>query len=102
AKADFDTRLKVITEWSNFVPTLNGRNICVIPWCEVEECEDKIKERSAAESAAVQDERAPSAGAKSLCIPFDQAQFPAIEAGKTKCPNCGRDSKKWTLFGRSY
>ncbi|KAH8923600.1 prolyl-tRNA synthetase [Atractiella rhizophila] len=102
AKADFDTRLKVITEWSNFVPTLNGRNICVIPWCEVEECEDKIKERSAAESAAVQDERAPSAGAKSLCIPFDQAQFPAIEAGNTKCPNCGRDSKKWTLFGRSY
>ena len=48
------------------------------------------------------DERAPSAGAKSLAIPFDQSRWPAIEPGKTKCTACGQDAKKWTLFGRSY
>lgn len=53
-------------------------------------------------SAEPQDERAPSAGAKSLCIPFDQSRWPAIEHGKTKCPACGKDAKHWTMFGRSY
>lgn len=53
-------------------------------------------------SSEPQDERAPSAGAKSLCIPFDQSRWPAIEKGKTKCTACGKDAKSWTLFGRSY
>lgn len=53
-------------------------------------------------SAEPQDERAPSAGAKSLAIPFDQSRWTPIEPGKTKCPACGRDAKRWTLFGRSY
>lgn len=53
-------------------------------------------------SSEPQDERAPSAGAKSLCIPFDQSKWPAIEPGKTKCTACGKDAKRWTLFGRSY
>ena len=49
-----------------------------------------------------QDERAPSAGAKSLAIPFDQSRWTPIESGKTKCPACGKDAKRWTMFGRSY
>jgi hypothetical protein len=49
-----------------------------------------------------QDERAPSAGAKSLAIPFDQSRWTPIEPGKTKCPACGKDAKRWTMFGRSY
>ena len=53
-------------------------------------------------SAEPQDERAPSAGAKSLCIPFDQSRWTPIEPGKTKCPACGKDAKRWTMFGRSY
>ena len=52
--------------------------------------------------AEPQDERAPSAGAKSLCIPFDQSRWPAIQPGKTKCAACGKDAKRWTMFGRSY
>jgi prolyl-tRNA synthetase len=52
--------------------------------------------------AEPQDERAPSAGAKSLCIPFDQSLWEPIEKGKTKCPACGKDAKRWTMFGRSY
>jgi len=53
-------------------------------------------------SSEPQDERAPSAGAKSLCIPFDQSRWASIEQGKTKCPACNKDAKHWTLFGRSY
>lgn len=53
-------------------------------------------------SAEPQDERAPSAGAKSLCIPFDQSLWPTIELGKTKCTACGKNAKSWTMFGRSY
>lgn len=93
---------KVVTEWSDFTPTLNGKNHVIIPWCEVEACEDAIKDRSArvATNDEPQDERAPSMGAKSLCIPFDQKQYPDI-AGK-KCPQCGEAAKRWTMFGRSY
>lgn len=53
-------------------------------------------------SAEPQDARAPSAGAKSLAIPFDQSRWTPIEPGKTKCPACGQDAKRWTMFGRSY
>jgi hypothetical protein len=53
-------------------------------------------------SSEPQDERAPSAGAKSLAIPFGQSRWSPIEPGKTKCPACGQDAKRWTMFGRSY
>jgi len=100
AKTTFDERMKVVTKWEDVVPTLDGKNIVVMPWCEVEACEDDIKERSG-RSAEPQDSRAPSAGAKSLAIPFDQARWPKIEKG-TKCPACGSQAKRWTMFGRSY
>lgn len=54
------------------------------------------------DSAEQTDERAPSAGAKSLAIPFDQSRWEAIVPGQTKCPACGKDAKRWTMFGRSY
>ncbi|GAA5910773.1 hypothetical protein JCM6882_002074 [Rhodosporidiobolus microsporus] len=101
AREAFDTHIVKVEEWKDLVPALNGNNVVVLPWCEVEECEDQIKDRSAKESVqGAEDERAPSAGAKSLCIPHDQARFGAVE-GK-KCPNCGHAAKRWTLFGRSY
>ncbi|KIY74237.1 prolyl-tRNA synthetase [Cylindrobasidium torrendii FP15055 ss-10] len=103
ARDTFHDRLKVVTEWKNLVPTLDDKCVAVLPWCEAEACEDDIKDRSANEKAdEAQDERAPSAGAKSLAIPFDQSRWPAIEPGKTKCPACGKDAKRWTMFGRSY
>ncbi|GLB39109.1 putative prolyl-tRNA synthetase [Lyophyllum shimeji] len=101
AKEAYYSRLKEITNWDDFVPHLDNKGIAVIPWCEVEACEDDIKERSG-RSAEPQDARAPSAGAKSLAIPFDQSLWTPIEPGKTKCPACGSDAKRWTMFGRSY
>ncbi|KAG5645506.1 hypothetical protein DXG03_005916 [Asterophora parasitica] len=101
AKEQYHSKVKEVTKWEDVVPTLDGKGIAVIPWCEVEACEDDIKERSG-RSAEPQDERAPSAGAKSLAIPFDQSLWSPIEPGKTKCPACGKDAKRWTMFGRSY
>jgi len=101
AKETFDQRLIQVTEWDQVVPTLDNKCIVVLPWCENEKCEDDIKERSG-RSAEQVDERAPSAGAKSLAIPFDQSKWDPIVPGKTKCPACGTDAKRWTMFGRSY
>jgi len=102
AKDVYDSRLKSVHRWDDVVPTLDAKCVVVMPWCEVEACEDDIKERSA-KSAEQTDERAPSAGAKSLCIPFDQDRWGSkIVPGETKCTACGKDAKRWAMFGRSY
>ncbi|CAA7268383.1 unnamed protein product [Cyclocybe aegerita] len=101
AKDQYDARVVEVTKWEDFVPALDNKCIVAIPWCDSETCEDDIKERSG-RAAEPQDERAPSAGAKSLCIPFDHSRWTPIELGKTKCPACNKDAKHWTLFGRSY
>lgn len=102
ADAEYRSHRKVCEQWDDFTRILNDKCHVVIPWCEVEACEDDIKKRSARQASTeeAEDERAPSMGAKSLCIPFDQAQFGDI-TGK-KCPQCARDAKRWTMFGRSY
>lgn len=104
ATKERDGLLKLVTEWKDFVPALDGKNLVMIPWCEQTPCEEQIKEKSArhAETDTPQDERAPSMGAKSLCIPFDQPKDRPIVEGQTKCVNCGAQAKRWTLFGRSY
>ena len=93
-----------VTDWDDFVPKLNAKNVILIPHCLTEECEDDIKKISARndQSDAPQDERAPSMGAKSLCIPFEQPE--GIAKGETKCtnPNCGKMAEAWCMFGRSY
>lgn len=64
-----------------------------------EDCEDEVKERSKGRNADDQpeDSKAPSMGAKSLCIPFDQPKGQdAIVRGTTKCPQCGENAKVLT------
>ncbi|KAK9465968.1 hypothetical protein V1512DRAFT_226890 [Lipomyces arxii] len=100
AKASFDSHVIRVTEWDDFVPALNNKNLVQIPWCGVTECEDEIKDKSARQDGEEVDERAPSMGAKSLCIPFDQPE--GIIKGETKCASCGRDAVEWCMFGRSY
>lgn len=46
AQETFDSRLKIVTKWEEVVPTLDAKNALIMPWCEVEKCEDDIKERS--------------------------------------------------------
>ncbi|KAL8833181.1 MAG: hypothetical protein Q9170_004438 [Blastenia crenularia] len=104
AEEKFKSHTIKITNWEDFVPALNDKNVCLIPHCLEEKCEDEIKELSARKAAEESDEpedaKAPSMGAKSLCIPFEQPE--GIEGGNTKCtnPNCGSLAKAWCLFGR--
>lgn len=46
ALAEYNAHIKEVTQWQDFVPTLDNKCIAVIPWCEREACEDDIKERS--------------------------------------------------------
>jgi len=106
-KADEDYRKHRVQvwEWKEFVPALNAKNVCLIRHCEGGACEDEIKVMSARTSMGddlAEDARAPSMGAKSLCIPFEQPD--GIVQGETACtnPNCTRKASKWIMFGRSY
>ncbi|KAK4704928.1 prolyl-tRNA synthetase, partial [Phenoliferia sp. Uapishka_3] len=49
ARKTMDEHITIVTDWKDFVVTLNKNHICVIPWCEEEACEDAIKDRSAKE-----------------------------------------------------
>ncbi|KAF9582613.1 ribose-phosphate pyrophosphokinase 1 [Lunasporangiospora selenospora] len=105
AKETRDANLVYVEDWKDFVPALDDKKIVMIPWCEEPACEDEIKDKSARTglaTAELQDDKAPSMGAKSLCIPLEQPQDKPIVAGVTKCASCGKDAKRWTLFGRSY
>lgn len=105
ADAEYRSHRVQITSWDDFVPALNAKNVCLIPHCLGGPCEDEIKKsskRQAQGDEAAEDARAPSMGAKSLCIPFEQPE--GIVEGVTKCtnPQCANMAKKWVLFGRSY
>lgn len=101
AKKLFDSHIVKTDKLEEFVPALNAKNVLLAPFCGGTECEDDIKDRTAhqglTEGEEV-DEKAPSMGAKSLCIPFEQ---PELEKG-AKCVGCGKDAEFYTLFGRSY
>ncbi|ORY92880.1 hypothetical protein BCR35DRAFT_316740 [Leucosporidium creatinivorum] len=49
ARQQFDDSITVVEDWKDFVKTLNRNHVIALPWCEVEECEDQIKDRSAKE-----------------------------------------------------
>lgn len=99
----FDENIELVMEdWNRIPAALNEKKVVVIPWCEDGQCEDDIKERSAAASNEISDAKSPSQGAKSLCIPNDQQRWGKIIPGKTCCPACKKPAKRFTLFGRSY
>lgn len=105
ADAEYTAHRKVITKWDDFVPSLNEKNVNIIPHCLGMKCEDEVKELSKRTSVGddtTEDARAPSMGAKSLCIPDEQPQ--GLVEGETLClrPGCGEKAKKWVMFGRSY
>lgn len=106
ADEQFRAHRRTLTKWDDFVPLLNQKNVLLIPHCLTEACEDQIKDLSARkaeeDSDVPEDARAPSMGAKSLCIPFEQPD--GIEAGVTKClnPHCEKFAEKWCMFGRKF
>lgn len=105
ARAEAESRRKVVSNWSEFTAALDASCTALAPHCDEKECEKAIKKRSG-EEARIKEEGAENAeagekltgAAKSLCIPFDQ---PAGCEGKT-CVGCDKPAKHYTLFGRSY
>lgn len=108
AKAERDAQFKTVHSWTEFQEALDNKCMVLAPWCESIACEDEIKEKSAKKvldpvSGEV-DQKAPSMGAKSLCIPFEQPQNTdsSTEKEKKNCISCDKAAKRYTLFGRSY
>lgn len=101
AKESFDNHRVIVDEWKDFVPNLNKKNVILSPWCGVMECEEDIRDSSGKQDDGEEievDEKSPSMGAKSLCIPFNQ---PELKEGQ-KCVKCDRIAKQYCMFGRSY
>ncbi len=69
---DIDEFVKNINENQGFIKAM---------WCGNEECEDKIKELT---------------GAHSRCMPFEE------EHVSDKCVCCGKEAKKYVIWGRQY
>jgi prolyl-tRNA synthetase len=107
-KADtaFRSHRIVIKKWDEVVPALDAKNVALIPHCLAEKCEDKIKDLTTGRDDSADEgpanQKAPSMGMKSLCIPFEQPE--GIVKGETKClnPECNSFAEKWCMFGRSY
>ncbi|CBH16456.1 bifunctional aminoacyl-tRNA synthetase, putative [Trypanosoma brucei gambiense DAL972] len=106
ASKEAEENRKKITRWDDFTAAINNKSLVLAPWCGAESCEDQVKKDSAEESKALQtqeereDARAPSMGAKALCIPFEQPE--SVEGKKCICRSCDKPAQKWVLFGRSY
>jgi len=116
AKKHFDEHVKRVLNFEDFMKELDDRNLVLSPFCDVEECEDQVKDKSGTKAndpealrekeeyekkkaAGELPESLPLTGAaKSLCKPLVQ---PTLENG-TKCFNCGKLAKVWCLWGRSY
>lgn len=107
AEASFTEHRKKITKWEDVLPALDDKNVVLIPFCLDGKCEDRIKElttRADDERDVPENQKVPSMGMKSLCIPFDQPEGNELVPGETAClsPECSVKAQKWVMFGRSY
>uniref|UniRef100_A0A7G3AAD1 Bifunctional glutamate/proline--tRNA ligase n=1 Tax=Lutzomyia longipalpis TaxID=7200 RepID=A0A7G3AAD1_LUTLO len=101
ATKDLNDHKKLTRDWNEFVKYLDAKNIILSPFCGDTACEDKIKADSQRENAEFVEPGAPSMGAKTLCIPFEQPEK-LSDADKCIHPECKNKPMAFTLFGRSY
>uniref|UniRef100_A0A6B2E7J0 Bifunctional glutamate/proline--tRNA ligase n=1 Tax=Phlebotomus kandelakii TaxID=1109342 RepID=A0A6B2E7J0_9DIPT len=101
ATKDLNDHMKLTRDWSEFVKLLDAKNIILSPFCGDTGCEDKIKDDSQRENAEFVEPGAPSMGAKTLCVPFEQPEK-LTDTDKCIHPECPRKPMAFTLFGRSY
>ncbi|UNI13401.1 Proline--tRNA ligase [Purpureocillium takamizusanense] len=107
AEASFREHRLKITKWEDVLPALDDKNVVLIPFCLDGKCEDRIKElttRVDEHPDLPDNQKLPSMGMKSLCIPFDQPTGDELVPGETAClnPECKGKAQKWVMFGRSY
>jgi len=99
ARCDMTDHIRVVHNFDDFLKGLDESCLLQSPFCGEESCEDEIKEKS--KKDADLEPGAPSMGAKSLCIPFNQ---PGQIKPETICifPGCKKKPKFYTMFGRSF
>ncbi|XP_026442088.1 proline--tRNA ligase, cytoplasmic-like [Papaver somniferum] len=66
AKKKRDACITVAKTWEEFTAALNEKKMILAPWCDEEEVERDVKERTKGETGAC----------KTLCTPFDQPELP--------------------------
>jgi prolyl-tRNA synthetase len=93
--------IKYTSKWDEVVPLLNEKNVIRMPHCGQGDCAELVKKQTAELCKTEKvDERAPSMGAKALCVPFDQVALP--EGALCTRAGCGNPAVNYTQFGRSY
>jgi len=99
--AERDAQLVSIEKWEDFSPNLNKGKLLLVPFCGNKECEESIKEKSKEESLEEEAQGGLKMGAKSLCVPLEEKYSKPCQ---WVCIKCGApvESKKRTMFGRSY
>lgn len=95
-----NSRIKNADNWSDFMSELNSRNLVNTPWCDVQQCEKDVKEKSKEESKAAENEGEEllTGSAKTLCKPLDQEQL----SDTAVCFHCGEKATTRVIWGRSY
>lgn len=82
AKKHLEEHTCVATNFEEFNRNLDEKpGFIKAMWCESQDCEDEIKEKT---------------GATSRCMPFEQ------ETVSDRCICCGKPAKKMVLWGRAY
>ena len=94
-----ESQTKTANNWDEFMTHLNEKNIILTPWCNTVECEEAVKDRSAADSKKLAaEEEALTGSAKTLCMPFEQEPIPEGMV----CFACLKLANQRALWGRSY
>mmetsp|Transcript_35860 Transcript_35860/g.143310 ORF Transcript_35860/g.143310 Transcript_35860/m.143310 type:complete len:461 (+) Transcript_35860:465-1847(+) len=114
AREELYSKIQRVSNWEEFMSTLNSKKLCLCPWCKNASCEENVKSRSKKESensefnvqAADGEGESLSGTAKSLCIPFS-AELDALGTSgpslqEEKCFACDEFAEVLVLFGRSY
>eukprot|EP00731_Ephydatia_muelleri_P008606 Em0004g944a len=97
AKQDLDSHVVVTEDWEEFCSRLDHKCLILAPYCG--ECEDVIKKQTTRVESC--ESGTPAVGAKALCIPFKQPKD--ITSGMLCVrPDCNKQAKYYTLFGRNY
>lgn len=98
AKNEFDNHFKTAEDFDTFYKFLGDKNMVLTPWCNVQQCEEKVKKRVKDESENSGVDESTAGSAKTLCIPLKQEPL----SNGQKCFFCGTDAQVRVIWGRSY
>ncbi|KAF6001139.1 hypothetical protein F1559_003497 [Cyanidiococcus yangmingshanensis] len=122
ASAERNARIRCVSDWGTFMQAIVQRCMALTPWCNLNECEERVRQQSVQDSLAYRERLAtetdPSAtdavlsgAVKTLCMPFaselerlgltNAAEWEA-PAPEKQCFACNGPARRWALWGRSY